>query len=202
MLAMLCLSAHAQYVPEGATRLYYNNDQRSGYGDYITVLVIYEQSGKYYLRRLKGFAGAASPVRSKDDKIYRLPDATMELSKKQVDKIRQLLAEAQLDVLARACMEEEQRNIDTGYTKDPQKGMIFGTSMDKGCWEQVIEWPGVLTGVNTNGIVSMNDYSNEHHKNRNIYLKAVSGFNSELHDIIGKYVKKNIKRLWREYEKK
>ncbi len=203
ILSMLCLTAKAQqYAPEGATQLYYSYFKGTGYGNYLTILTVYEQSGQYYLRRLKGFAGAASPVKTKEDKMQRLPDVTMPLSEKQLDKIRQLINDSQLATLGRACMEEEQRNIDTGYTKTSDNEITFGTSMDKSFWEQSVEWPGVLTGVKTKGAIAFGDYRDEHHQQRNSYLEAVSKVNNELHDIIDKYVKKNIKRLWREYQAK
>ncbi len=202
LLSMFCLTlkAQSQYVPEGATQLYYSYYKRSGYGDNVSILVIYKLSTKYYLRQLKGFSGAASPVKTKEDKIYHLPDATMELSNKQLEKIRELIHGSQIATLSRACVEEEQRNIDTGYTKGPEKGIIIGSSLDKDCWQHVVEWPDVLTGVNTEGVVAFKDYKNEHHQQRNLYLKAVSELDSELKDIIGKYIRKNIKRLWREYQ--
>lgn len=203
ILSMLCLTAKAQqYAPEGATQLYYSYYQGTGYGNNLAILTVYELSGQYYLRRVKGFAGMIGPVKTKEDKMRRLPDVTMPLSEKQLDKIRQLMEDEQLATLGRACMEEEQRNIDTGYTKPSDNEFVFGTSMDKSFWEQTIEWPGVLTGVKTKGAIAFGGYSDEHHQQRNSYLEAVSKVNNELHDIIDKYVKKNIKRLWREYQAK
>lgn len=202
MLTLLSLASWAQSVPEGATLLYYSKTTNSGYGCYMTVYTLYEQGGTYYLYRGKGFSGVASPVKSKQDKIDRLPEATMELSAKQVDNLCRLLQQSSLLSLYSACIDEEQRNIASGYMTKQAKQTFFGPMDRKSCCEQVIEWPGVATGVNNwFNIDYQKEASDTHYQHREAYLKAVADFNAKLNDLIDRYVRKNISRLWKEYER-
>lgn len=79
-LALFCLGATAQTLPEGASLLFYGKLKSSGYGNYLESITIYQLSGDYYLYRERGFAGAMSPVTSKKEKVARLPVLTMRYS--------------------------------------------------------------------------------------------------------------------------
>ena len=194
LMAMLCMNANAQEVPDGASLRYYSETKGTNNGLYGVRFTIYEQAGKYYLRRTRSFAGMQEPVRNKEDKIRQLPDVTFELSKSEVRKICDGLRTSQLDALGKSCMEEEQINGPSEHS-----GLfVWGVNGPK-TWRQVIEWPGVLTGVSTGGTIVTSDYTDGKHTQRNIYLRAFDAMNNIIEDIGHRYVKKNIKRLWREF---
>lgn len=193
LLLMLCLTSRAQNVPEGASLLYHSENRGSNNGLYLTHYTIYELSGKYFLRRIRGFAGAMSPVNSKKDKIYYLPEVTLELSKSQVKDIKSLLKESTIETVAKMCADE----IAVSPPKDPQKlhAFVWGVGGPTH-YRKVIEWPDVMTGILIDFYVEFEDYNKEDFKQRFAFLKAISAIDEKLEEIGYKYVKKNINKLW------
>lgn len=196
LLLMLCLASKAQKVPEGAHLLYHSETRGSNNGLYLTHFTIYELSGKYYMRRIRGFAGAMSPIRNKKDKIEHLPEVTFVLSKSQVRNIQKWLKESPVESMAKVCAEE----IANTPPKDPKKlsAFVWGVGGPTH-YRKVIEWPDVMTGVMIDFDVEYGDYQKPEYKQRFAFVGAVSEIDEKLEEIGYKYVKKNINKLWREY---
>lgn len=195
LLSMLFLSSWSQVLPEGATLLYHSETRGTNNGVYLTHYTIYEQSGKYYMRRIRGFAGAMTPIRTKKDKIHYLPEVTFELTKSQVKKIGAWLKESDIKALSHSCEEEMAANPTT--ESQPRMPVVWG-NWGPTDYKQVIEWPHAVTGVKLAFTIDFNEYSKEEFKQRATYLKAIYDFNEKLEEIGYKYVKRHISKLWQD----
>ena len=116
-----------------------------------------------------------------------LPVLTMPLSKGQLQTIQQWVAVSQIDSRCEACNDEERRQTDSAQF----------SPFDMASWKLVVEWPGVMTGLSSEGQYKLVIGDNQH-PCRDVLVHTMGQLHSYIDEIADKYAKKHIDKLWRE----
>ena len=210
-VSLCALAGIAEKLPAGSKILYKSEQRFERYGRYWQQFIVYESEGKTYLQRNLSFKGSLEIVTDAEGIARNAPQVTLQLSKKQINKLREEIKKcdfigktSRLDdekvAFAKAVEKEKEINRkksmritpegDTLYVlqNEPPKMHFHSPSM---C-DVIINWEGVATGVK-----SINTFYNEERTPKTWYydgrparkalVGAVSNVNSLLDEWAYKY---------------
>ena len=90
VFVFLCaLAGIAEKLPAGSKILYKSEQRFERYGRYWQQFIVYESEGKTYLQRNLSFKGSLEIVTDAEGIARNAPQVTLQLSKKQINKLRE-----------------------------------------------------------------------------------------------------------------
>jgi hypothetical protein len=213
-----CLSASAYDLPEGSKLLYHGEQRYESYGMYWHNFYVYELDGKTYLVRLQNFSGMLEIVTDAEGIARNARKVKMELSKKQVEKLRKAIKKADFIGKTQAYnaeREEFEKALEEERIQEKKKNMVIterGDTIYRLTMKQErhhfhqptlfsvkVEWPGVLTGADSYGRFYQDDdvpetWKKEGRPARSSLINAISEVDNLLNEWAYNYKLKNYDR--------